>query len=121
MRESFGEVVESWNTGPGRAFRLEKLCELLELEHSHVGQLRYQLFHRAASAVFEAERYGAGRSALLVHSFDPRDSSFTDYAAFVEALGLGKAVVNGMTHPKTIGDVELRLGWVRDTPQASRR
>jgi hypothetical protein len=38
--------------------RLAYLCRLLALEERHVGDLRYQLLHRTASALLEAERFG---------------------------------------------------------------
>src|SRR5690606_27410024 len=57
--EPFGTSVETWlkNASPGKLARLERLCGLLGVRHSPDGQLRYQLFHRAASALLEAERF----------------------------------------------------------------
>lgn len=112
--EPFGPVVREWNTGPGKQLRLESLCELLEIKPAKATDLRYQLFHRAASAIFEAERYGVDRAALVVHSFDSRDASFSDFAEFARTLGVGSPEVGSLTVAKTIGGVQLRLGWVRD-------
>jgi hypothetical protein len=114
--EPFGPKVEDWNTGPGTEARLRALCELLDIPSRASKELRYQLFHRTASAVFEAERYGVSRAAMVVHSFDPKDAGFADFSAFSEALGVGEPAVGGMTGAKSVGGVELRLGWVRDQP-----
>lgn len=51
---------------------------------------------------------------MLVHSFDPGDSSLDAYQAFAAALGLTKAALNAITSPTIRGDVTLRLGWVKE-------
>jgi hypothetical protein len=114
--EPFGPIVDDWNTGRGKEARLQALCELLDIPSEEAKPLRYQLFHRTASAVFEAERYGVTRAAMVVHSFDPNDAGFPDFTAFSRALGVGETAVGGMTGAKSVGGVELRLGWVRDQP-----
>jgi hypothetical protein len=116
--EPFGPIISEWNTGPGKQLRLESLCELLEIDPDDAFELRYQLFHRAASAVFEAERYDVDRAALLVHSFNSEAAGFTDYVRFAEALGVGLPEVGSMTKEKAISGVRLRLGWVRDEVSA---
>ena len=66
------------------------------------------------SALREARRYGAREALMLVHSFDPGDSSLEAYQAFAAALGLTNAVPNAITSSKVLGDVTLRLGWVKE-------
>lgn len=61
--ESFVEVVSEWNNSPGKQHRPEHLCRTLELNPASVGELRYQLFHRTASAIYEAHRYRCRRHA----------------------------------------------------------
>jgi len=53
-------------------------------------ELRYQLFHRAASAIIKAERIKTDEAAMIVHSFSPRGAWFGDFA-FAGMFGL-KAV-----------------------------
>ena len=48
---------------------------------------RYQLLHRAASAVIEAERFHAGDAVLVVHSFSRERASFNDYRDFLKLFG----------------------------------
>ena len=89
-------------------------CRQLGLDPDAAGHLRYQLLHRTVSALLEARRYGAREALMLVHSFDPADSSLDAYAAFAAALGLTDAAPNAITSSTVRGDVTLRLGWVKE-------
>ena len=51
--EPFGELVSIWNDHrPGKERRLEALCVSLGLRVADVGDIRYQLLHRTASAIY---------------------------------------------------------------------
>lgn len=113
-REPFGQLVSEWNDGPGKQSRLDDLCTRLGLDSDAVGHLRYQLFHRTVSALLEAGRYGAREALMLVHSFDPADSSLDDYRAFAGALGLTDADAGRITSAVERDGVSLRLGWVKE-------
>lgn len=113
-RESFEPMVSEWNDGPGKQARLDDLCAQLGLDPPAVGGLRYQLFHRTVSALLEARRYGARDALMLVHSFDPADSSLDAYQAFAAALGVENTHADGITTSIVRGDVTLRLGWVKE-------
>jgi len=73
--------------------------------------IRYQLIHRTASALLEADRFCASHALMLVHSFSQSHAWFEDYAAFVGLYGR-EAVVNGVVHVGQVGGKELYLGWV---------
>ena len=114
--ESFGPTVSEWlsDAGEAKRQRLAYLTGLFGIDPGACGALRYQFLHRTASAVLEARRYHAKHAVMLVQSFCPNRSGFSDYAAFFAAVGLrdlepgrisGKFVVNGMT---------VRVGWVVD-------
>jgi hypothetical protein len=66
---------------------LNQLRKVLGLETEAIGALRYQLFHRAASALLEAERFGAQNAILLVQSFESDPDSFTAFIDFGNILG----------------------------------
>ena len=51
---------------------------------------------------------------MLVHSFDPNNTSLDAYQAFAAALGLNNAVANAITGATVRGEVTLRLGWVKE-------
>ena len=52
--------------------------------------IRYQLLHRAASAMVEARRFNAAHAMMLVHSFSPSDEWFDDYTGKPSFSGLRK-------------------------------
>lgn len=112
--ETFGPLVNEWKTSPGRESRYAWACELFGLDGVLCGDLRWQLFHRAASAVLEAERFRAEHAIMLVHHFSGTASSLSDFLAFAERLGLVGAGPDALSAPKIINGVSLRFGWVCD-------
>ena len=116
--EPFGQLVRDWNDGSeGKVRRLNVLLEVLKIDPSESDGLRYQLFHRTAASIFEAQRYGAGQALMLVHSFSPADASFDDFVRFAKALGTPIVAPNNVSSEVNLGGVRLRLGWVRDKPR----
>jgi hypothetical protein len=115
--ESFGPLVSQWLTEePDKQHRMDKLVKTLEISNSDISTLRYQLFHRTAAAIYEAKRYRASVALLLVHSFSTKQSGWTDYAAFVRAMGFADEPERGkVLGPKHLSTVELYTAWVADT------
>jgi hypothetical protein len=96
--ETFGPRLGEWlKENPGRASRLATLTAMFGLERHDPG-LRYQLLHRSASALLEAERYDASTALLLVHSFSPARAGFADYAAFLRAIGIADEAAPGKVY-----------------------
>lgn len=90
VEESFDKTVDEWRSdapSPGKLERLDFLCRTLGLDASRCGSLRYQLFHRTAAALIEAERFGCAGAAMIVQSFSPHRSWLSDFTAFTQALG----------------------------------
>ncbi len=115
--EPFGDTVVDWlgeHPSPGKRERLAYLCDLLGITTGDAHGLRYQLLHRTASAIIEAERFSARTSVMLVHSWAPNLEGFSDYSAFVEALG-GSPEVDSVAKVTSVDG--LYLGWVRGEPQ----
>ena len=112
VSEPFGDTIEKWYANPseGKTERLQYLCDLLGTAFPPQGHLRYQLFHRAASAVIESKRFRAQTSAMIVHSFSPEKAWFEDYTAFVAALG-GSSEPDRMTEVQVSDGFTLLLGW----------
>ena len=73
VAEPFGPLVSDWfrNPSEGKKKRLAFLCKTLGINPDHVEPIRYQLLHRTASAVIEAERFNAKHALMLIHSFSP--------------------------------------------------
>ena len=109
--EPFGELVSNWNHhSPGKERRLEVLCVSLGLRVADVGDIRYQLLHRTASAIYEAQRYRTKRALMLVHSFSPTDASFRDFLVFAELMGLPLEGVNRVSAERECEQVVAKGG-----------
>ncbi len=118
--EPFGEIVTEWlgagpPYAPTRLKRLEGLCGSLGLGATACEGLYYQLLHRTAAALYEAQRYGFPRALMLVHSFSSDSAWFPEFAQFAAAMGMPVAAPNGVSEMRVCEGVELRLGWVSDT------
>jgi hypothetical protein len=111
--ESFGPLVAEWgpDSTPGKRTRFRSLLDRLVLDREAAVNLRYQLIHRTAAAIIEAERFGAVAAVMLVHSFSPEHAGLSDYVAFAKALG-GAASPDAVT---PIGPGRI-LAWVSDRP-----
>src|SRR5690606_32823645 len=90
VRESFGPLLRDWlrDASAGKLERIAYIKDTLGLDGETPLDLRYQLFHRTASAVIEAARHGARYAAMVVHSFSADDAWPDDYQASARALGV---------------------------------
>jgi hypothetical protein len=104
VNESFGLTLGAWrkDASPGKDKRLRFLMRTLALDTHPVNAIRYQLLHRAASAVITGEQYRAIAAIVLVHSFSEERTGWPDYQAFARLFG-----------------VEARLGSVQRLSGAS--
>ena len=112
--ESFGPTLSEWQDGAseGKRKRLDFMLRLLGLSAEPPGNTRYQLLHRTASAVIEAQRFIAPQALMLVHSFSQSDASLSDYQAFLALFGVA-GDVNQVVSAGTRSDVHLHFAWVR--------
>ncbi|MEE8485770.1 MAG: hypothetical protein V3S38_04355 [Acidimicrobiia bacterium] len=115
--EPFGDTVEVWlgtDPSPGKETRLAYLCNLLRIATDDASVLRYQLLHRTASAIIEAERFDAKTAVMLVHSWAPNREGFDDYSAFVNILG-GSPALDSVTSVEAVDN--LYVGWICGMPE----
>jgi hypothetical protein len=110
--ESFGELLTDWaaDASDGKVVRLQFLLETLGLPATIPGAIRYQLIHRAASAVITAKRFHAQHAVLLVHSFSRTNSGFGDYDSFLRLYGQ-QAQVDTVVTLCQVGGVTLHSCW----------
>ena len=110
--EGFDKTVDEWRAQAslGKAVRLERLCALFGLDPDRIGDLRYQLLHRTASALIEARRYRTAHASMIVQSWSASHDGFDDYASFLAALNL-PAGIDQLSEPLVVDGVALRLGW----------
>jgi hypothetical protein len=75
------------------------------------GTVRYQLLHRAASAILEAKRFRARHAVLLVHSFSRTREWLDDFIAFGALLGV-EGAADRLTPVRDCDGVQFSMGWV---------
>jgi hypothetical protein len=117
VAEPFGPLVSEWlvadadGPSPGKLERLAFLCDKLGFGDNDCRSVRYQLLHRTASALIEAERFNARHALMLVHSFTDTHAWFEDYASFARLLG-ADAELDALVHVGERERIDLYLGWV---------
>jgi hypothetical protein len=119
VNESFGPTIRDWylDPSPAKRKRLEFLCDRIGVafplpDDHHLDHLHYQLFHRTASAILEADRFKTDAAAMIVHSFSAEDKWFDAYAAFLTLFDLaaspGELVSTTLPSGRT-----LYFGWAK--------
>jgi len=114
VSEDFGKTVGQWMTPstPGKAERLAFLQQRLGVVQTIPPETRYQLLHRLASALLEAERFNAKYAIMIVHSFSQTDEWFGDFQAFLSLFG-ANTQVGRLVHLTDRGSVSLYSGWAQ--------
>lgn len=123
--EPFGDLVSVWlerrEPGSDKPARLKALQKLLGIPDKDATGVRYQLLHRTASAIIEAERIGAKYAAMIVQSFrngkriSSTRKSLDDFKAFGRLFGF--ALEEGrLVRITTETIVPMYLGWVTCDP-----
>ena len=113
--ESFGPLVDKWlNGSKAKHARLKGLCKTLGLRCEEAKPLRYQLLHRSASAIYEAQRYRTKLAAMIVHSFSEDDEGFLDFSTFLRAVGFKDVSKGALVGPVSCDGVDMYAAWVQD-------
>jgi len=112
VSEPFGPTVQEWQIGSssGKSDRLSFLLRVLDIS-SVPESTRYQLLHRTASAIIEAQRFNATSAVMLVHSFSQSNEWFQDFVSFVSLMD-GIAIENGIISVGNRSGIALYLAWV---------
>ena len=116
VEEGFDKSIGNWRLDAthrsGKPDRLNFLKKRLGLPGQDLRHIRYQLLHRTASALIEAERFGASAAVMLVHSFSQCDKHLEDYLAFVDLFET-TGNVDTVSHAGNRNGIDLYLAWVR--------
>lgn len=112
VSESFGPTIAEWRkeASKGKDERLSFLLRTLGLSTAP-DAARYQLFHRAASAVLEGERYRAVAAVMIVHSFSQERACWPDYQTFLQLFDV-RAGVGAIQRLPGAQRVPLFAAWV---------
>lgn len=118
VKENFGNnTVNEWlsikEPGSNKDLRLNFLCDVLQLNKKQINHIRYQILHRAASAVIQAKKFNAQNALMLIHSFDANYIWFDDYSNFVALFNGLKAKKDALVGPANINNIKLYFGWVK--------
>lgn len=118
VAEPLGPLVSEWlaDASQGKGERLRFLLDLLGLTSDAVMPTRYQLLHRAASAIIQAQRFTACEAVLLVHSFSREDAWFEDFTSFAALFGITPKL-NEVSRVGNTGGVHFHVAWVRGDPR----
>jgi hypothetical protein len=113
VEEPFGPTVTKWgpDSSPGKRKRFNYLVDVLELKGEDLSQVYYQLVHRTASAVIEAQRFHANTAVMLVHSFSQSHTWFPEYSSFARCLGV-EPELNRVYGCGQRSGIDLYIGWV---------
>ncbi len=114
VSEPFGPTIGDWslNSSEGKKERLKYLISKVGLIKEPPSDIRYQLLHRTASAIIEADRLHAHHAVMLVHSFSQSDECFTDYKRFLSLYGI-EGELNSLVTAGDINGIKLHFAWVR--------
>ena len=114
VSESLGITLDEWrkDESDGKRERLAFLTRTLGLTGELPGTLRYQLLHRTASAIIEAERFRANIALMMVESFSTEDVGLTDFQAFTQLFGV-HSEPDQIVRLSQLKGITLYVGWVR--------
>jgi hypothetical protein len=112
VNESFGPTLAEWQHkgSSGKHKRLRFLLRTLGLNTAPPETTRYQLLHRAASAIITGEQFRAVAAVLLVHSFSEAHVGWSDYQAFTRLFGV-EAVMGSVQPLSSASTIPLFGLW----------
>jgi len=130
VAESFGpKTLEKW-LGDGKSELSEaNRAERWDYIRAHLPAaadgayltVAYQLLHRCAAAVIEAERFGLSKAAFVVQRFASQADHYTDFELFCRVLGFDGGLRGHMQETSVTtkaGTIKLQIGWA-DCPHAT--
>jgi hypothetical protein len=89
---------------------LEFLHKTLGLNDPAPETVRYQLFHRSASAILVAQEFHARTAVMLVHSFSATLKHFEDFSAFASLIA-GPVEHDRVVRARTVSELNFFIGW----------
>ena len=123
----FGDSVSEWEPGITNSDAiLDHMADVFGDAGRPPGHVPYQLCHRTASAIYEADRFNAGSAAMIVHSFFPESEDeekdeFDGFAAFCAFLGLTDVEKSKPMWTTLSTGRDLLVGWAKGDPRYLRQ
>jgi hypothetical protein len=116
-KENFDDTISVWKARTsdfGVEERLGYILRKIGINNKYIDNLRYQLFHRLASAVVMAEKFHAKNAIMIVQSFNNKDTEnhfgdFVDFLKLYNYLSIEKSKLYRLTE---VNGIEIFAGWV---------
>lgn len=116
-KEDFDKTIIDWKKSTsekGVKKRLGFLLEKIGIQNKEIESLRYQLFHRLASAVIMAEKFHAKNAMMIIQSFNNnnKENHFDDFVKFIELYGITTVEKSKLYKLTNINGIDVFAGWV---------
>jgi hypothetical protein len=116
-KEDFDETILKWKektSDNGVEKRLGFILDKIGIQGRNIDRLRYQLFHRLASAVIMAEKFHAKNAIMIVQSFNDNNNEnhFNDYVTFVELYGISLVEKSRLYKLTEKNGINVFAAWV---------
>ncbi len=115
-KEDFGSLISEWqkDNTKGKNERLEYILKEINFTSKEYLSLRYQLFHRLASAVIMAKKFHARNALMVIQSFteSDKDNHYEDFEKFVSAYDQKPTKGRPIEIAKS-GDINICVMWVQ--------
>ena len=113
--EGFDKMVKDWlkEASDGKDERKKYLLNTINFQNIEIDHLRYQLFHRLASAVIMAKKFHANKALMIIQSFQESDNKnhFVDYHNFISTYNI-EPVKEQIQQITTVDGVDVYVLWV---------
>lgn len=116
-KEDFDCTIIDWKKSRSEKAEIERLGFLIDkigIKEKEIDTLRYQLFHRLASAVIMAEKFHAKNAIMIIQSFNDnnKENHFDDFAKFLELYEISSVEKSKLYKLTEINGIEVFAGWV---------
>jgi hypothetical protein len=113
--EGFGETIKNWlvESSSGKKERLKYLLDTINFQGNEFENLRYQLFHRLASAIIMAKKFHAKKALMIIQSFQENNNKnhFIDYQNFILAYNV-EPLKEHIQKITSVGEIDVYALWV---------
>jgi hypothetical protein len=116
-KEDFDETLFNWKQHTSDVGVIERLGFILDkigIKNKNIDNLRYQLFHRLASAVIMAEKFHAKNAIMIVQSFisDDNENHFDDFVNFLKLYNYSKVNKSQLYKLTKVNGINIFAAWV---------
>jgi len=123
VKENFGDSIHTWihDASKGKKERLQYIKQQLGISSNNIDDLRYQLFHRFASAVIMARKFHAQNAVMVIQSFAESDSEnhYDDFRMFLSTCYGTESVKEKPIYLASVDSIKLFALWVYSKPQGN--